>query len=48
MPSGLPPDGLDLRGMISGMISTYQGSGSAAHHPKMLLGVLIYDYATGV
>jgi transposase len=37
-------DGLDLRAMIS----AYRGSGSAAHHPRMLLGVLVYGYATGV
>ena len=37
-------DGLDL----GGMIGTYRGSGSAAHHPRMLLGVLVYGYATGV
>ncbi len=35
-------DGLDL----GGMIGAYRGSGSAAHHPRMLLGVLIYGYAT--
>ena len=37
-------DGLDL----GGMIGAYRGSGSAAHHPRMLLGVLVYGYATGV
>ena len=37
-------DGLDLRAMIG----AYRGSGSAAHHPRMLLGVLVYGYATGV
>ena len=37
-------DGLDL----GGMIGAYRGSGSAAHHPRMLLGVLIYGHATGV
>jgi len=37
-------DGLDL----GGMVGAYRGSGSAAHHPRMLLGVLIYGYATGV
>jgi transposase len=36
--------GLDL----GGMIGAYRGSGSAAPHPRMLLGVLIYGYATGV
>src|SRR5271163_2679195 len=34
-------DGLDLRAMVG----AYRGSGSAAHHPRMLLGVLIYGYA---
>jgi transposase len=37
-------DGFDL----GGMIGAYRGSGSAAHHPRMLLGVLIYGYATGM
>ena len=37
-------EGFDL----GGMIGAYRGSGSAAHHPRMLLGVLIYGYATGV
>ena len=37
-------DGLELRAMVG----AYRGSGSAAHHPRMLLGVLIYGYATGV
>ena len=37
-------DGLNLRAMIG----AYRGSGSAAHHPRMLLGLLIYGYATGV
>src|SRR6266568_2200498 len=37
-------DGLDLRAMIG----AYRGSGSAAHHPRILLGVLVYGYATGV
>ena len=37
-------DGLDL----GGMVGAYRGSGSAAHHPRMLLGVLVYGYATGV
>src|SRR5271163_1712493 len=30
------------------MVGAYRGSGSAAHHPRMLLGVLVYGYATGV
>ena len=37
-------DGLDLRAMSG----SYRGSGSAAHHPRMLLGILVYGYATGV
>jgi transposase len=37
-------DGLDLR-LMSG---DYRGSGSASYHPSMLLGLLIYGYATGV
>src|SRR5258707_4631999 len=36
--------GMDLRAMSG----SYRGSGSAAHHPRMLLGVLVYGYATGV
>lgn len=37
-------DGLDLKGMSN----TYRGSGSASYHPAMLLGILVYGYATGV
>ena len=37
-------DGLDLRAMSG----AYRGSGSASYHPTMLLGVLVYGYATGV
>jgi transposase len=37
-------DGLDLRAMVG----AYRGSGSASYHPRMLLGVLVYGYATGV
>jgi transposase len=37
-------DGLDLRAIVG----AYRGAGSAAHHPRMLLGVLVYGYATGV
>ena len=36
-------DGLDLRA-LSG---SYRGSGSASYHPEMLLGLLVYSYATG-
>ena len=35
---------LDLRGMID----SYRGSGEASYHPAVLLGILIYGYATGV
>jgi len=37
-------DRLDL-GRMSG---AYRGSGSASYHPRMLLGLLVYGYATGV
>ncbi|MGO9471828.1 MAG: IS1182 family transposase [Rhodomicrobium sp.] len=37
-------DGLDL----SAMSNSYRGSGSASYHPKLLLAVLVYGYATGV
>jgi len=33
---------------LSSMSRTYRGSGSAAYHPSMLLGLMIYGYATGV
>jgi transposase len=36
--------GLDLRSMTA----SYRGSGEASHHPQLLLGVIIYGYATGV
>ncbi len=35
---------LDLRGMSG----SYRGSGSASYHPTVLLGLLVYGYATGV
>ena len=35
---------LDLRAMIG----SYRGSGEASYHPTVLLGILIYGYATGV
>jgi len=35
---------LDLRAMIG----SYRGSGEASYHPTILLGILIYGYATGV
>jgi transposase len=37
-------DGFDLRGMSG----SYRGSGSASYHPRLLLGLLVYGYATGV
>src|SRR5450759_111409 len=37
-------EGLDLRAMSG----SYRGSGSASYHPRMLLGILVYGYATGV
>jgi transposase len=37
-------EGLDLRAMSG----SYRGSGSASYHPSMLLGLLVYGYATGV
>ena len=37
-------DQLDL----SALTQQYRGSGSAAYHPAMLLGLLIYGYASGV
>lgn len=35
-------DGLDL----SALAKAYRGSGSASYHPAMLLGLLVYGYAT--
>src|SRR5271163_4367499 len=37
-------EGLDLRAMVG----SYRGSGSASYHPALLLGLLVYGYATGV
>jgi transposase len=37
-------EGLDLRAMTG----SYRGSGEASYHPRLLLGLIIYDYATGV
>src|ERR1700733_14157106 len=37
-------DGLD----VSAMVKSYRGTGSAGYHPALLLGLLIYGYATGV
>ncbi|CCV14384.1 IS1182 family transposase [Mesorhizobium sp. STM 4661] len=33
---------------LSAMVKAYRGSGSASYHPSMLLGLLVYGYATGV
>src|SRR5215213_3895250 len=37
-------EGLELRAMIG----SYRSSGEAAYHPRLLLGILVYGYATGV
>jgi transposase len=37
-------EGLDLRAMTG----SYRGSGEASYHPQVLLGLVIYGYATGV
>jgi transposase len=37
-------DALDL----SAMSKSYRGSGSASYHPRQLLAILVYGYATGV
>ena len=37
-------DQLDL----SKLVRAYRGSGSASYHPSVLLGLLVYGYATGV
>ncbi len=37
-------DQLDL----SAMTRAYRGAGSASYHPSLLLGLMIYGYATGV
>src|ERR1017187_234532 len=37
-------DGMDLRAMSG----SYRGSGSASYPPEMLLGILVYGYATGI
>lgn len=37
-------DGLD----VSELVKEYRGSGSASYHPTMLLGLLVYGYATKV
>ena len=30
------------------MLGSYRGSGEASYHPTVLLGILVYGYATGV
>ena len=37
-------EGLDLRALMG----SYRGCGEAAYHPRLLLGILVYGYATGV
>src|SRR6476659_5674047 len=37
-------EGLDLRAMTG----SYRGSGESSYHPQLLLGLIIYGYATGV
>ena len=37
-------DGLDL----TAMSKSYRGTGSASYHPAVLLGLLVFGYATGV
>ncbi len=32
---------------LSAMVGAYRGSGSASYHPSVLLGLLVYGYATG-
>lgn len=36
--------GLDLRAMTG----SHRGSGEASYHPQLLLGIIVYGYATGV
>src|SRR3981189_554356 len=33
---------------LSAMVHSYRGFGSASYHPALLLGLLVYGYATGV
>ncbi len=37
-------EGLDLRAKTG----SYRGSGEASYHPRLLLGLIIYGYATGM
>ncbi len=34
--------------VVSAMSKSYRGAGSACYHPSLLLGLLVYGYATGV
>src|SRR6266516_3412792 len=34
--------------VLSAMSRSYRGTGSASYHPALLLGLLVYGYATGV
>ena len=33
---------------LAALVGAYRGSGSASYHPSVLLGLLVYGYATGV
>lgn len=33
---------------LSNLSGAYAGRGMAAHHPEVLLGLLVYGYASGV
>ncbi len=33
---------------LSALVGAYRGAGSASYHPSVLLGLLVYGYATGV
>ena len=37
-------DGMNLEAMVR----SYRGAGSKSYHPKMMVGLLVYGYATGV
>ena len=47
MPSGFVVDIVEQLDS-SAFTRQYRGSGSAAYHPAVMLGLLIYGYATGV
>ena len=36
------------RRTLSATVGSYRGSGSASYHPALLLGILVYGYATGM